>query len=163
MSDTEKRSCLKFTANEILSKKECQSGTISFSPHPLSYSCKRSLQTLASIGVCPSQVWQNFGAQNIFVYRGPPKSGLCKSATCFSCENEPYLSAGLACQTVPWLAVRLAVQNLRTDALDVQTRGTHSWGLTWGGTQASGPGAHATLEMQNLSSGIYPRSPTTSV
>lgn len=45
----------------------------------------------------------------------------------------------------------------------VQTRGGHGWSLTWGGTPASGPDVHAALEMQNLSSGIFPRSLTTSV
>lgn len=36
-------------------------------------------------------------------------------------------------------------------------------GLTWEGTPASGQDAHAALGMQNLSSGISPRSLTTSV
>lgn len=90
------------------------------------------------------------------------KSGLSRSATVSNSKkkkNNFCLAAGSVFQQ--WIAklTKASSQKLKI----VQTRGEHGWSLTLGGTLASGPDARAALEMQNLNSGIFPRSLTTSV
>lgn len=93
-------------------------------------------------------------------YREFSKSVLYRSTTVSNSENELYLAAGFGFSTVQLLSwLEPHDRSLKL----CRQEGGHGWSLTWGGTPASGPDVHAALGMQNLSSGIFPRSLTTAV
>lgn len=142
--------------------------------------------TCSSTGVCSSLLaeffktsasWISLGAPFSLRLRGEsPESLVCAKNTdleltctwrgrwaCTHSQNEPFVFFVSWFWLVKQCHCLSQREPLGVDAVSCADGGDTARGLTWGGTQAFGPGARAALETLSPSSGSVPRSRTTAV